>query len=217
MPDVVMGRQMRINRRVNGTFKVTPLRIGSGHRDAVATDEPDWDPVLDEFGRVRAEFLTAHPTAADYAAVVELHPDGIAPSRALTRTVTAPTRGAIVLRARPPASAPADFSTSLYLQAAGTAEAMEIEFCQPAGADIGAVAVRSVVGRPHTAPAKLDVDIVLPRSVQTISRHEAFTADEAAEMFEKFYRTDTIGDGYTLRPVEGYTADGNLIDLRGAP
>jgi hypothetical protein len=34
-------------------------------------------------------------------------------------------------------------------------------------------------------------------------------------MFERFYRTDTIGDGYTLRPVEGYTAAGGHIDLRG--
>lgn len=33
MPDEVMGPQKRINRRVNGAFKVQPLRIGSGHRD----------------------------------------------------------------------------------------------------------------------------------------------------------------------------------------
>ncbi|OBG24081.1 hypothetical protein A5768_22170 [Mycolicibacterium fortuitum] len=305
MPDEVMGARMRINRRVNGAFKVQPLRIGRGHHDFPATDEPDWDPVLDEFDRLRAEFIAAHPTAADYAAVVEQHPDGIAPNRALTRTITAliaagrtsdaarvadeaiargdrggmsstvdvlkylaayakgpaayaeftasliPTHDyqvlcetertissdlirehhpgiighhlrrmngtdpwAIVLSARPPRGVVADFSTSLYLQAAGTAEAMEIEFCRPGGADIGAVSVRSVVGHPYTGTAELDVDIVLPRSVQTISRHEVFTADEAAEMFERFYRTDTIGDGYTLRPVEGYTADGGHIDLR---
>ena len=39
-----------------------------------------------------------------------------------------------------------------------------------------------------------------------IGRHEVFTAQEAADLFERFYRTDTIGDGYLLRPVEGYTA-----------
>lgn len=307
LPDEVMGPQKRINRRVNGASKVQPLRIGSGHRDVSPTDEPDWDPVLDEFDRIRAEFIAAHPTAADYAAVVEHSPDGIAPSRALTRTVTAliaagratdaariaddaVTRGerggmsstvdvlkylaayakgpaayaaltasltpthdyqvlcetartissdlirehqpgiighhlrsmdgadpwAIVLSARPPSGAPDDFSTSLYLQAAGTAEAMVIEFCRPGGADIGAVSVRSVVGHLHTGPAERDVDIVLPRSTQKISRHEIFTAEEAAEMFERFYRTNTIGDGYVLRPVEGYTADGAYIDLRGA-
>ncbi|QRY46140.1 hypothetical protein JVX93_04455 [Mycolicibacterium boenickei] len=306
IPDVVMGRQMQINRRINGAFKVQPLRIGSGHRDVPVTSEPDWGPILDEFDRVRAEFIAAHPTAADYAAAVEQHPDGIAPNRALTRTVTAliaagrtpdaarmadtaiargergemssavdvlkylaayakgpaayaefttsliPTHDytvlyesrasrqtglcrehhpgsmrrmlaemngaepwAIVVSVRPPVGTPADFSTSLYLQAAGTAEAMQIEFCRPGGADIGAVSVRSVVGHPHPGTAALDVDIVLPRSVQTISRHEVFTAQEAADMFERFYRTDTIGDGYTLRPVEGYTADGGHIDLRG--
>jgi hypothetical protein len=29
-------------------------------------------------------------------------------------------------------------------------------------------------------------------------------------MFERFYRTGTIGDGYTLRPVESYTAAGRV-------
>jgi hypothetical protein len=305
-PDEVMGPRMRINRRINGAFKVTPLRIGSGHREVRATAEPDWDPVLDEFDRVRADFIAAHPTAADYAAVVEQQPDGTAPSRRLTRTITAliaagrnidaarmadeaiargergsmsstvdllkylaayakgpeayaaftasliPTHDysvfyesrdsratglcrehhpssmrrmlaemdgtdpwAIVLSARPPAGVSVDFSTSLYLQAAGTADAMVIEFCRPGGAETGAVSVRSVVGHPHTGPAERDVEIVLPRSTETISRYEVFTADEAADMFERFYRTDTIGDGYTLRPVEGYTAAGGHIDLRG--
>jgi hypothetical protein len=308
LPDVVMGSQMRINRRVNGAFRVTPLRIDSGHRDVPAIDEPDWDLVLDHFDRVRADFIAAHPTVADYAAALEQHPDGIAPNRGLTRTITAliaagrtadagrmadeaisrgeqgsmsstvdvlkylaayakgpaayaaftasliPTHDyeivyesraggptglcrehhpssvrrmlaemdgsdpwAIVLSARPPAGTPADFSTSLYLQAAGTAEAMVIEFCRPGGADLGAVSVRSVVGRAHTGPAERDVEIVLPRSTQTIRCHEVFTAREAADVFERFYRTDTIGDGYALRPVEGYTADGGHIALGGVP
>lgn len=301
-----MGPKMRINSRVNGSCKVKPLRIGSGRRDVSAGDEPDWEPVLDEFDRVRAEFIAAHPTPADFVTALEHAPDGIGPSRCLTRMVTAliaagrnadaariadeavargerggmsrtvdvlkylaahakgpeaytafteslvPTHDyeiyyesratsptglcrehhpssmrrmlaemdgtdpwAIVLSARPPAGVPADFSTSLYLQAAGTAETMVIEFCRPGGADIGAVSVRSVVGHPHTGPIEPDVEIVLPRSTQTVSRHEVFTAQEAADMFERFYRTDTIGDGYTLRSVEGYTADGGHIDLRG--
>lgn len=116
---------------------------------------------------------------------------------------------AVVLSARPPAG----YATSLYLQAAGTAEAMGIEFCRPGGTEIGAVSVRSVVGHSHTGPADLDVEIMLPRSTQLISRHEVFTAEEAADMFERFYRTDAIGDEYTLRPIEGYTAEGGHIDL----
>jgi hypothetical protein len=305
LPDVVMGPRIRINRRVNGAFRVTPLRIASGRRDVPATDEPDWDPVLDHFDRVRAEFIAAHPSVAEYAAAVEQRPDAIAPSRSLTRAITAliaagrtadaarmadeaiargergsmhstvdvlkylaayakghaayaaftasliPTHDyrivyesrssssielcrehhwggmrrtlaemdgsdpwAIVLVARPPVGAPVDFSTSLYLQAAGTAESMLIEFCRPGGADLGAVSVRSVVGHPHTGPTEQDVEIVLPHGVEKISRHEVFTAQEAADMFEQFYRTDTIDDDYTLRPVEGFTADDGHIDLR---
>ena len=304
LPDVPMGPRMRINRRINGAFKVQPLRIGQGSRDVPADQQPDWDPVLDEFDRLRSEFIAAHPSPADYASALA-QGDGIAPNRALTRTVTAliaagrgddaaqiadeaiargesggmsstvdvlkylaayakgpeayaaftdsltPThdyqivcesqrtissdlvrghhRGrishhlssmngsdpwAVVLSARPPTGVAADFSTSRYVQAAGTADAMKIEYCQPGGAEIGAVSVRSVVGHPHSDPAALDVDIVLPRSVETVTRHEVFTAQEAAEMFERFYRTDTIGDGYVLRAVEGYTADGGHIDLQ---
>jgi hypothetical protein len=309
LPDVSMGPQMRINRRVNGAFRVQPLRIEAGSLDVLASDEPNWEPVLDAFDRARTEFITAYPTVADYVSALEQRSDGIAPNRALTRTVTAliaagrgdeaarvadeaiargegggmssevdvlkylsawakgpqayydfrvslkPThdysamyetkrsdvsvdlsrehhRGmmahhlhdmdgsgpwAIVLSARPPDGVLPDFSTSRYLQAAGSADAMTIEYCAPGGAEIGAVSVRSVVGRPHGGPADRDVEIVLPRSVETISRHEVFTAQEAAEMFERFYRSDTIGDDYVLRPVEGYRADGGLIDLRQPP
>jgi len=306
LPDVSMGPQMRINRRVNGAFRVQPLRIERGSLDVLATDEPNWGPVFDAFDRARTEFITAYPTVADYVSALERRSDGIAPNRALTRTVTAliaagrageaarvadqavaagesggmssavdvlkylsawakgpqayydfrvslkPThdysamyetqrsdvsvdlsrehhRGmmsqhlhdmngsdpwAIVLSARPPAGVSPDFSTSRYLQAAGSSDAMTIEYCAPGGAEIDAVSVRSVVGHPHGGPADRDVDIVLPRSVETISRQEVFTAQEAAEMFERFYRSDTIGDDYVLRPVEGYRADGGLIDLR---
>ncbi len=90
IPNVVMERQMRINRRVNGAWELkTRCASAVATADVPVTDEPNWGPILDEFDRVRAEFITAHPTAADYAAAVEQHPDGIAPNRALTRTVTA--------------------------------------------------------------------------------------------------------------------------------
>ena len=74
---------------------------------------------------------------------------------------------------------------------------------------------RSVVGR-STTDAGADaytVDIVLPRSTETVGDREVFTAAEAADMFELFYLTDGIGDSYVLRPVEGYTAGGGLVDL----
>jgi hypothetical protein len=124
---------------------------------------------------------------------------------------------AIVLSVRPPDGVQPDFSTSRYLQAAGSSEAMTIEYCTPGGHEIGAVSVRSIVGHPHASQGERDVDIVLPRTTQTVRRHEVFSAHEAAEMFERFYRTDTIGDDYVLRPVEGYQADGGLIDMRQPP
>lgn len=89
MPDEAMGPQMRINRRVNGAFKVQPLRIAQGTYDVLATDEPDWSPVLDEFDRARDEFISAYPAVADYAMALEQRSDGIATNRTLTRTVTA--------------------------------------------------------------------------------------------------------------------------------
>lgn len=305
LPDVVMGPQMRINRRVNGAFQVRPMRIASGSRELATGDAPDWDFVLDEFDQVRSDFITAHPAVADFAAALDQ--DGRSPAREqdLVPTITAliaaertadaarvaddaiargasglmssrtdvlkylaayargpetyaafteslvPThdlhvhyeserstsvdlarehhRGrighylssmdgtdpwAVVLSARPPVGASDDHSTLLYLQAAGTSEAMTIEFCRPGGDDLGLVSVRSVVARPQTGHDLPDVEIVLPRSTERITRHEVFTADEAAELFEKFYRTDMISDGYTLRPVEKYTADGDRIELR---
>ncbi|MBS9532916.1 hypothetical protein KIH27_04850 [Mycobacterium sp. M1] len=300
LPDVVFGPRMRINRRINGAFTVSSLRVHRGSRDVLVTGAPDWEPILDEFERVRADFVAAHPTPADYVLALEDSPEHIAPSSALTRMVTAliaagrttdavavaedaiargegggmwsevdvlkylaayakgpeayaaftasllpthdyqvlyesrscsPTglsrehhRGsmrlelsrmdgcdpwAVILSARVPDGEPQAAATERYLQAAGTAEAMVIEIRQPAQAAGGVVSVRSVLGHRHTGTAERDVEIVLPSSTQTVTRHEVFSADEAADLFEAFYRTDTIGDGYTLRPAEGYIADGS--------
>ncbi|MFV8142043.1 hypothetical protein ACNQR7_31140 [Mycolicibacterium senegalense] len=303
-PNVTMGPKMRINRRINGACQVQPLRLERGVREVVATDEPDWGPVLDEFDRVRNDFVAAHPQPADYAAVLEegSH-DGIAPSRTRTRMVTAliaagrngdaarvadeaiargerggmsstvdvlkylaayargpqvyaafaasliPThdyqvlsdsqrdvsvdlcrehhRGvmrrdlqsmdgadpwAVTLSIRPAGGAAQDETMVRYLQTAGSAEMLTVEIRQAGGTEMGAVSVRSVVGHLHSGPsAPRDVEIVLPRSTEWITRHEVFTADEVADLFDRYYRTDTIGDGYTFRPVEGYTADGGYV------
>lgn len=301
LPDVKMGPLMRINRRINGAFMVTPLRIDTGSIEVLAAGEPDWEPVLNQFDRVRAEFIATYPTAADYVVALSERADGVAPGRNLTRTVTAliaadlpidgariadeaiaagesgemsstvdvlkylaayakgpraysafrdtliPTHDyqvlyesrssssmglcrqhhlggmrwvlaemngvdpwAIVVSARPPSGVTADFSTSRYLQAAGSAEAMMIELCQPGGAEMGAVSVRSVVGRSDCGDVR-EVEIVLPRSTEKIVGNEVFDAAEAADMFESFYRTDRIGSGYVLREVEGYTCAGDPV------
>lgn len=303
LPDVKMGKQMRINRRINGAFQIQPLRLTGTGKDIPSADRPEWDPVLEDFDLVRADFIAAHPTSAGYVTALEQGTDRIADNRDRTRMITALmaagrnadaarladeaiARGesgemsstvdvlkylaayakgpeaysafqtslisthdyqvlyetertnisvdlsrahhrgrmgqhlsdmngtdpwAVILSARPPRGVPDDLSTLRYIQAAGTATAMVVELCQPGGSEIGAVSVRSVIGHPHTGLDERDVEIILPRGIETIAQHEVFTAAEAADMFESFYRTDSIGGGYVLRPVEGYTADGGHV------
>jgi hypothetical protein len=98
-----------------------------------------------------------------------------------------------------------------YLQAAGTAEAMTVEIRRPGGREWGAVSVRSVIGRPHFEPAALTVAVELPRSTQMVSTYETFGAEEAAALFDHFYRTDDIPAHYALRPVESWGADGAYL------
>jgi hypothetical protein len=49
-----------------------------------------------------------------------------------------------------------------------------------------------------------------------ISRTEVFDAEEAGKLFMTYHKTDDLPPGYVHRPVEGYTAEGDLIDLRCA-
>ncbi|MDN5726180.1 MAG: hypothetical protein L0G99_09660, partial [Propionibacteriales bacterium] len=116
---------------------------------------------------------------------------------------------AVVLTAHPPNETSHEHSTMSYLQAAGTADALVIEFCGPAPAGPESASVRSVVGRqgdgmPDAPAGPFEVEIPLPRSKERVGPHEVFTADEAAKLFEAFYRTDKVADGYRLRPVERY-------------
>lgn len=120
---------------------------------------------------------------------------------------------AFTLSIRPPAGAPVGNSTLRYLQAAGSAEAMVVEICEPGGTEHGCVAVRAIVGHPVTGPVGEDVDIQLPEDTQAVKGNEVFTADEAAGMFENYYRTGEIGDVYLRRPVEGYRLDGAQVPL----
>ena len=106
--------------------------------------------------------------------------------------------------------------TEQYIQAAGRADAMTVETRKPGGQRWGADWVRYTVGRQHPGDQPLDVAITLPHGDEMISRAEVFDANEAAQLFTHYHRTGDIPDGYVLRPVEGYTPDGNIIDLRGA-
>ena len=102
-----------------------------------------------------------------------------------------------------------------YLQAAGSGpDAITVEIRKPGGKQWGAKWVRYVVGHPHDGDAPIDVAIELPESTQMLARYEVFDADEAARLFSTYHQTGDIPAQYTLRPVEGYTTDGTIIDLR---
>ena len=107
-----------------------------------------------------------------------------------------------------------NLATEQYVQAAGSAEAMTVEIRKPGGRQWGADWVRYTIGHAHEGDLPLDVAIPLPNSNQIISSAEVFGADEAADIFISYYKTGDIPPGYVLRPVEGYTADGGLVDLR---
>jgi hypothetical protein len=101
-----------------------------------------------------------------------------------------------------------------YLQAAGRPDALTVEMRKPGGKEWGADWVRYVVGHPHSEPEPFDVAIKLPHSTEMISRSEVFGADEAADLFLRYYKTGDIPAEYVLRPTEAFTRDGRNIDLR---
>lgn len=122
---------------------------------------------------------------------------------------------AVVLDALPPAGAANERAALRYLQAAGSAEAMMVEHCRPVQREAGVMAVRSIVGHPGAAEEPLDITLPLPRVTERIAASEIFAAEEAAALFETFYRTDTLPGGYEFRDAEAYGPGGDSVDLRG--
>jgi len=102
-----------------------------------------------------------------------------------------------------------------YVQAGGTAEKMAVEIRKLGGEQWGAKWVRYGIGHPHDGVAPVDVPLELPNGTEWISAPEVFAAGEAAQIFISYYKTGAIPNEYVLRPIEGYDADGRLIDLRG--
>lgn len=105
--------------------------------------------------------------------------------------------------------------TEEYIQAGGSAEAMMLDIRKPGGQQWGAESVRYIIGHSHDGNLPLDVPIELPCGPEFVSAAEVFEAEEAADIFISYYKTGEIPPSYVLRPVEGYTADGDLIDLCG--
>lgn len=104
-----------------------------------------------------------------------------------------------------------------YVQAAGTAEKMAVEIRKLGGEQWGAKWVRYGIGHPHDGVAPVNVPLELPNGTEWISGPEVFAAEEAAQIFISYYKTGAIPDEYVLRPIEGYDAEGRLIDLVGVP
>lgn len=307
MPEEKMTARMRLNRRMNGAFLVRPMTLVSGAAVAEDADGPDWEPLLDEFERVRADFIAQHPTVEDFAeAQARLQPGHTASGTALPLTITSlmaagrseeaalladeaisrgqssgmsstvdalqylsayakgpqayaaftqsliPTHSvqvisetgpspsldlarehfagnfgrdlagldgsetwAVVLDARPPVGAANKRIAVRYLQAAGSAEAMMVEFCRPVRRDGGVMAVRSIVGHAGAAQEPLDVTLTFSSFTARIAASEIFAAEEAATLFQVFYRTDTLPEGYEFRDEEAFLPDGGTLDLRG--
>jgi hypothetical protein len=49
-----------------------------------------------------------------------------------------------------------------------------------------------------------------------ISEAEIFEAEEAAQLLMSYYKTGDIPSNYMLRPIEGWTAEGDRVDLSNA-
>jgi hypothetical protein len=90
---------------------------------------------------------------------------------------------------------------------------MTVEVRKLGGDQLGAKWVRYTVGRKHAGDLPLNIAISLPNGDQMISRAEVFDAEEAGMLFMAYHRTGDIPAGYALRPVGGYTANGEAIDL----
>lgn len=101
-----------------------------------------------------------------------------------------------------------------FLQAGGSAEKMMLDIRKPGGEQWGAKWVRYMIGHPHEGAEPIDVAVELPKGPEMVSASEVFGADEAGEIFYAYYKTGDIPPGYALRPVEGYNASHEIIDLR---
>jgi hypothetical protein len=79
---------------------------------------------------------------------------------------------------------------------------------------MGVDSARYIVGHHHDGNPPPDVPITLLRSTEMVSRPEVFDAADAAELFFIYYTTGDIPPECSLRPVEGWTAEGTSVDLR---
>lgn len=89
-----------------------------------------------------------------------------------------------------------------YLQSAGSAEALTVEL-RVVGDD--GVAHQYTVGKPGEEPTGEPTEVIRwdeGRHSTKVHPSEVFTADEAAEVFQAYFLTDTVPASYTLRELD---------------
>lgn len=87
--------------------------------------------------------------------------------------------------------------------------AMILDTLRPTGYERDVASVRYLQASGSAAA------MVLPRGIEMRTRAEVFTAVDAGALFEVYYRTGALPDGFVRRPAEGFAADGAVIDLSG--
>ncbi|MCV7269452.1 hypothetical protein [Mycolicibacterium doricum] len=105
------------------------------------------------------------------------------------------------------------WQTDKFLQAGGSADAMTLEIRRPGGQEVGVESIWGVVGHQHDTKMRRDVAINVPSRPQMITEAEVFAADEAAHLFYAYYTTGNIPREYAVRPIGGWTANGEWVDL----
>ena len=86
-----------------------------------------------------------------------------------------------------------------FLQAGGSATAMTIEVSHRAGDGRSRLATLGHPGQPTEPTTAIPINST--RAVRVFA-NEVFTADEAATIFDAYFRTGRIPDGYTLRELD---------------
>ncbi|KHK95863.1 hypothetical protein LK09_17745 [Microbacterium mangrovi] len=87
-----------------------------------------------------------------------------------------------------------------FIQAGGSAQQMTIEFAIPAADGSGRLFTLGHRDSPDSGPTVL-IPINSKRAVRVFSNEE-FTADEAAAIFDTYYRTGEIPDTYSRRELD---------------
>ncbi|ORV38332.1 hypothetical protein AWC01_14780 [Mycobacterium doricum] len=104
-----------------------------------------------------------------------------------------------------------------FLQAGGYADRMTVEIRRAGGDEWNLDCIWGVLGHQADGEQQLDVPIKLPASTQLVSSSEVFKAEEAAELFYTYFKTGDIPDNYALRPIGGWTAEGEWVNLSRRP